>query len=126
MVKGESVNEQPTVAQSLQRGLRWLAAATVVLFLVVCALGIAGYNELQQGQHDTEDLAVTTTGALCALRLDLQSRVDQAETFLKSHPNGFAGLSPEAIQQQVDGQKRTIATLSTLQCPPTEALGGTP
>lgn len=104
-------------ANALQGSLRNLTFATVFLYAVVIVLGGAGFFLVNRNQQDTRDLTVQTTAALCALRFDLQSRVDQGEEFLKENPNGFRGFSPEAIQQQIDGQKRTIAALSVLPCP---------
>lgn len=58
-----------------------------------------------------------TNASLCALRIDLERRVANAEKFLLDHPRGFAGIPAGSIRVSVDGQRRTIRALSGLKCP---------
>lgn len=107
----------------LQGSLRTLVIATVFLYVALVGMGVAGFVLINNNQNDTEQLAVQTTAALCALRADLNNRVVQGEQFLEDHPNGFAGFTPEAMQQQIEGQRRTVAALSVLECPPVAEVG---
>lgn len=117
MPQGQSVDEQPTVAKQLQDSLRNLVIATVVLYLGLATMAVSLYISGQHQSQDTEQLAITTTAALCALRFDLQTRVEDSQKFLKQHPNGVAGIPAKSIQQSIEGQQRTIASLSILDCP---------
>lgn len=65
---------------------------------------------------DGKKHAQQATAALCALRDDLQTRVDTGQDFLKAHPRGAFGLSPATISTTLDGQRRTINALSVLRC----------
>lgn len=122
MPQGQSVNEAPTVAAQLQRRLGILVIATVALYLTLAGLVVVAYLKFAQQSNDTEQLAVTTTGALCALRFDLENRVHESEKFLKDHPNGIDGIPAETFQQTIEGQRRTIASLSIIECPPPQDL----
>lgn len=119
MPQGQSINEEPTVAQQLQASLRNLVIATVLLYVVVIALSALGYWSTQQNAQDTRDLAVQTTAALCALRFDLEARVEQGQEFLDANPEGIKGIPAETLQQTIEGQQRTISSLSVLDCPAT-------
>lgn len=91
--------------RDLQQGVRHLAAATIGLFLAVCVLAISIFI-----------FARGTRAALCTLRGDLVARVDASQTFLISHPDGFAGVSASEIRQDIEGKRRTIASLAGLRC----------
>jgi hypothetical protein len=84
----------------------------IVTGLVVWALAVQG----QQADHAAQESS-RTTGALCALRHDLEDRVAQTDTFLHSHPNGFAGIPAATLRNGEQGQLRTIQALSNLTCP---------
>jgi hypothetical protein len=123
--EGERGRQGPrgSAGTELQHSLRTLTWATVILYLTVIILGFIAYIARVNDTNRTEELAVQTTTVICALRADLQARVDSTEKFLRTHPNGFAGISAEALEAQMEGQQRTIAALSTLPCPPTEVVG---
>jgi hypothetical protein len=55
--------------------------------------------------------------ALCAYRADLTSRVQQGEAFLKTHPEGFAGISAAQIRVTLDNQKKIIKVFKIVECP---------
>jgi hypothetical protein len=76
-----------------------LVVATVLIYLILAIV------------------AITTYSALCALDSDLQSRVTESKTFLKNHPNGFAGVPAKTIMVTIQGQERTIGALGVLHCP---------
>lgn len=64
----------------------------------------------------TRDYSAETQDALCALRLDLERRVEASREFLDDHPDGFLGYSASAIRVSLEGQERTVAALSDLSC----------
>lgn len=95
----------PEVARSLRRSLRRLVVATVAVYLFLAAIAIKATVESQQ-----------TNAALCALKGDLEARVSQSDNFLKTHPNGFAGIPASAIKVGVESEERTIRALHILSC----------
>ena len=60
--------------------------------------------------------STSTAHALCALRDDVQSRVTQGNAFLKTHPNGFAGISAPTLKSSIDNSQRTVDALGSLKC----------
>ena len=70
------------------------------------------------------DTTTRTNDALCNLRIDVRQRVAGAEAFLKDHPDGIPGIPVATLRQSLDGQRRTVAALSTLNCPPPNPLAG--
>lgn len=89
----------------IRNTLKWLVRATVVLFAATAFVAVAG--KLQ---------ADRSTDALCALRVDLQKRVETSERFLRENPEGVPGISPTVIREGIVNQQRTIAALSKLDC----------
>jgi hypothetical protein len=81
--------------------------------LLIWALAVQG----EQSDRAARD-ADRTTGALCALRRDLEDRVAQTDKFLLEHPAGFAGIPAATLRASEQGQIRTIGALSNLKCPP--------
>lgn len=57
-----------------------------------------------------------TTRALCALRGDLEARIEQSKGFLVEHPEGVAGVSAKVIQDGIRNQQRTVHALRGLPC----------
>lgn len=96
---------KPTGRGSVRAALRWLVGATVVLYVALGALAL-----------QTRHTASVNTDALCALRGDLQTRVDASTKFLKEHPRGFPGVGAVQIQMGIDNQQRTIDALSGIEC----------
>jgi len=80
------------------------AALTVLVILSLIAI------------QQTREYSSETQDALCALRLDVEQRVEGSREFLATHPNGFLGYSASAIQVSLEGQERTVAVLSDLSC----------
>lgn len=99
------LRSEVTPFKSLTEGLRWVAIATLLLYVCLIGAGTYAYLESQKNHH-----------ALCSLRADLDERVTTGETYLKAHPEGFAGVSATQIQETIDNQKRTIEALSNLAC----------
>lgn len=100
----------------VQRSLRWLVRATIVLYVALLLVGYAAWHDSQRKSDQIAGLATTSNSALCALRGDLESRVTASEQFLINHPEGFAGISPASIRTSIDGQRRTIVVLAQLKC----------
>jgi hypothetical protein len=57
------------------------------------------------------------TQALCAFRGDIQKRYDAGKAFLRSHPNGFAGLSAATLNVSLTNEASTLKALKPLMCP---------
>lgn len=93
------------IASDIQRSIRWVGAATVLLYLLLGGAVVYVW-------HDSS----TTRDALCALRGDLAQRVASSEAFLREHPDGIVGIPPASIRSGIANQKRTIETLSSLKC----------
>lgn len=91
--------------RQVKRTLNLLVLATVALAV---GLGTVAYLGLASS-HKTND-------ALCALRGDLEKRVEQSQDFLISHPNGVAGIPAVTIRQGLVNQQHTIQALSSLSC----------
>lgn len=94
-------------AKELRRDLRILIALTVVLYIVV--VGIAGYTYIQ-GQRNTK--------ALCTIRANAADRVEQTQSFLQDHPNGFGGISPLDLRRSLATYQNTVRALQEVDCPP--------
>jgi hypothetical protein len=93
--------------------LRFLTISVALLATGILALGFAFAHVSVRVTSDE----YRTTGALCALRADLQTRVTSGESFLKTHPKGFAGISRPVIESSLSGQRHTIRALALLICP---------
>lgn len=98
-----------TVAESLQRSLRRLAVATVVLYLALISGGLKVYLD-----------GKGTVDALCAFRQDIERRALASQDFLEEHPSGLpkAGITPKLILEQQANYQRTITSLKGLECEP--------
>lgn len=88
----------------------------VNLFLVVVA-GVGGVWYYQQTSQAEQ--------ALCALRLDLEVRVANAQKYLDDVDNGvrepIRGISKADITTSINNQRRTIDALANLDCTKEEA-----
>jgi hypothetical protein len=63
-------------------------------------------------------LAARTTDSLCALRSDLERRVETSRQFLEENPHGIPGITPAYLRTSIENQERTVEALSDLDCPP--------
>jgi hypothetical protein len=54
--------------------------------------------------------------AVCALRTDLERRVQASRKFLRENPEGIPGIPAATIQQGIDNQQKTIDVLGVLDC----------
>lgn len=96
-----------------------------VLTFTVCAclvlsVGVAIYAWVDSGNKadDIAGVASTTNTALCAFRNDVESRASQTAKFLADNPKGFAGIPAATLRQSLQGQRRAVASLKSLDCPP--------
>lgn len=107
MVKKHKIH--PTISEEKFVVIRNTFASMVVAtaLLYVTLLGAGGFAYLK---------GESVNDSLCALRSDLQVRVDSSEEFLEEHPNGIQGISRADIQQGIDNQERTIEALDDLSC----------
>lgn len=83
----------------------WILAALVVL-----QLAVGGWSVYLTSRGDQANRA------LCALRGDLDRRIEQSKGFLVEHPEGVAGVSAKVIQDGITNQTRTVKALSGLSC----------
>lgn len=93
------------LVRSIRRQLFWLAGATVVVYLALAGVVVWTYAGAESNRE-----------ALCALRGDLQDRVDSSVKLLDDHPNGLAGIPPKTIRDGIKNQRRTIKALSRIDC----------
>lgn len=100
-----------TTAYRIQRALKWMIWATVVLYLGLFVLAYWGYT-----------ISRTNTRALCAVRADSERRVNDSVVFLKENPNGIPGISVEQLKRSTDNATRTMKALSNLDCDPVPLL----
>lgn len=92
--------------------LRWLAVATVMLYLAVVAIGGAVWHQSRVSRDETR----TTHDALCTYRKNLKDAAASSRAFLKEHPNGIPGISAAQIRQSIGRQEATVASLAILKC----------
>lgn len=114
----EETDRKEEGRKDILKSLRNLMIAHIVSYLLMGALGITGFALIYQQSKELGQVTETTAAALCALRNDLQSRVDAGKAFLEENPDGIPGISDEQIRQSLEGQERTILALAILDCPP--------
>lgn len=100
------------IIQPINSTLRWLVIATVALAIALG--GIAVWTYIEAGK--SHDSARNNRAALCALRGDLEKRVETSKAFLRENPKGIPGISAATIQQGINNQESTIDALSDLSC----------
>jgi hypothetical protein len=93
------------VADPVIRTLRRLVIATVVVYIVVGGIAYLTHKEAEKANN-----------ALCALREDIAKRVIQGQSFLLTHPQGFAGISAGALKLSIENERRTLDSLAGLPC----------
>lgn len=111
-------NSGREIELDLRRTLRRLIYATVVLYVGLLVTGFFLWRIVVTNA----DTAGRAASALCALRADLDQRVQSGAAFLIAHPGGAFGISAASIRQSLDSQRRTIATLANLNCPPADPI----
>lgn len=91
------------------RIIAWRQTATSVAVVGLVLFGIAS-------RRHTDQQAVRNTAALCALRHDLQVRVQTSREFLIRHPHGIRDIPAKVIRDGMVGQERTIRALQVVKC----------
>lgn len=96
--------DNPVIKQ-IKKLLRYIAIATVILYIVVIGVAFKTYSDSAE-VHDS----------LCTFRADLQQRVETTEGYLEEHPEGIAGVPAATLKTSISNQKQTILALNTLNC----------
>lgn len=91
--------------EEIKKQLRVLIFMTVLLYV--------GFGLLLWWTWNTSQSA---TAGLCGIRHEAVARVAEGQSFLKSHPTGAFGLSPEQIQQSTDNAIGTVTALKDVNC----------
>lgn len=107
--------------RKLLSGERIAASFAIVTALCVVVLGVMGW-QISQNRKLASD-GKQAHDAICALKGDLSTRIDQGRDFLKAHPKGFAGITAVTIKQSVDNQQRTLDALHVVRCSADERKG---
>lgn len=100
----------------LQAALRRLVWATIVVYSVLVLLGAFVWVSSTVQRNEIARVAKQTNAALCTLRHDFEQRVEASRQFLRDHPDGVGGITPEDIQRSIDGLQTTINALAILDC----------
>lgn len=108
--------EKADIAAQLRRTLRVLGIATVALYLVVVVAVFLVYRDANQKRDALRRDEVNTTAALCALRVDVERRIESSQGFLKEHPDGIPGFNAAAVKASLVNSQRTVKALSGLTC----------
>jgi hypothetical protein len=81
----------------------------IVVFTCLVFFGMYTNRKLgQQGRQARE--------GLCALKHDVELRVDGAREFLKGNPNGVPGIPASVIRTSLKNQEATLRALHRLHC----------
>lgn len=102
-----------------------ILAAYVAIALTVLAVGVWTGLGKDSSQEDritrivaaNQARGLRTEQALCALRSDVERRIQASSDFLAVHPEGLPGLiSPAELRKSQADQQRTVVALSGLKC----------
>lgn len=95
-------------------------ALVVIAATLVATAGVLGFLIRANARRGDEirQQAAMTAGALCSLRSDLEQRVRSTEDFLRDHPRGIPGIPVATLKTSLDGQRRTVNALGSLDCTP--------
>lgn len=78
------------------------------MFLYLIVIGAVAFVYLKEHRTQT---------ALCALRVDVEKRIESSQNFLLENPNGTPGISVAVIRSSIMNSERTVKALSGLTCP---------
>ena len=91
--------------------LGWVATFAALIYV-----GVAGQSNSDQLRRQAE-LGAQTHAAVCSLRDDLHLRIKNGEQFLATHPEGLPGIATaQQIRQSIHNERKTISSLSDLEC----------
>jgi len=119
--------------EELRNAFKWLAAATVFLFVAVVIAASVAFLSLQHRSQEIQTLAKQGEQAHqgeCVLKEDLRDRIQtsiidisNAELYLAKHPDGVGGITRTDIitalnvkKDLLKSQKRTLSALSVVKC----------
>lgn len=96
-------------------------AVTFVLLLV--AVSSFGYQQYKDRHTQRQIARLARDGkqahdGLCILKADLASRIKNSRDYLKTHPEGIAGISRADILKSIANQQSTLDSLRPLVCVP--------
>ena len=98
-------------------GLGYLALVAVLTFALWWIYDTRG-DQLRATNELAEQNRLASV-ALCALRVDLERRVENTNALLEEFPMGdIYGIPRAAIVSSRNNQQETIEALKPLQCPP--------
>lgn len=93
-------------ASALRRALRWLVAATIVLYLGMFGVSLYIY-----------DVSRDNTEVLCTFRDDVTARLETSTQYLLDHPKGTRDIPLSVLKASIANSKRTRDSLSGISCP---------
>lgn len=93
------------IEAELRKGIRWLAIATICLYLVLAGLVVFVWSNQR-----------VTTDSLCTFRSGIEQRVAEGQKFLIEHPNGVNGIPASTIKNSLTNQQVTLKALKKLKC----------
>jgi hypothetical protein len=106
-----------TPSTPLQKSLRWLTVAIIVMYVVLVAFVGGALTYAQHERGKIQAVVSDTNGALCTLRGDLEARVASSQKFLRDHPDGIPGIEPATIRQSIANTQATVDALAAIPCP---------
>lgn len=93
---------------------RYLYPLVALMVSVALLAGSSAYFFVANNERAAEGRQAHD--AICALRADLVNRVAAGRAFLAEHPQGIPGIPAATLQTSIDGQVKTIAALSEVDC----------
>jgi hypothetical protein len=93
-------------------------AVVLVAFAVLAVMGwqITKTRQLVKSNHALALQGEQAHDAICALKADLDRRIQASLDFLVTHPNGIQGITAATIRQGIANQQLTIDALQEVTC----------
>jgi hypothetical protein len=101
----------------LQKALKRLTTWTVVLYLLLAFVAGAVFIARQSDIQRVAAQSARNVAAFCALRHDIERRIEDSQAFLDEHPSGIPGIPAKQIRESIQAQRETIRALSVVVCP---------
>jgi uncharacterized ion transporter superfamily protein YfcC len=99
-----------------QKALKQLTHWTVVLYLLLALTAGATFVIRSADLARVQTQSERNVAAFCALRHDVERRIEDSQAFLDEHPNGIPGIPPEQIRDSLRAQRETVRALSIVVC----------
>lgn len=91
----------------------------MVAFLALCFAFTASVAALGFGivsnRNRIDDIS-RVRDAVCNLRADQIRRIAATERFLEDHPEGFSGIDPQLLRNDLRDRKQVVDALAPLDC----------